>query len=179
MKESAQIAFELYTEGVSKYLGRAMADLYWHLQPEGIHELWRGIVKEVLNNETSKFDSCEPAWVARIEMQQKSILEAIMETQQDLDAGIVTLQADDVAVLTAVTNAGTAVNTSLANLISKIRSNPGAPASDFTAEVAALAQTHTDFQTAISNLQAVAATATTDDPGAQTSPVEPTPTPAV
>lgn len=173
MKETAEIAYSEYRE---RYRLEFPFIFRWEELNDRTKNEWREIVRITINYDRLsilKFDSPDPDWARRIEAQQKSILEAIMETQQDLDAGIVTLQADDVAVLTAVTTAGTAVDTSLADLLAKINANPGAPVSDFSSEVAELAQTHTDFQTAITNLQSVVSTATTDDPGAE--PVSGTP----
>lgn len=90
-----------------------------------------------------------------------------MATKADLDAAVTTLTADDAAVLSAVSTSGTAIGTSLKNLLDKINANPTAPAADFSDEVAALAQDHTDFQAAIASLNTIAQTATTDDPGPQ------------
>jgi hypothetical protein len=107
-------------------------------------------------------------WGRRVDTQYKSILEAIMKTKADLDAGISTLTADDAAVLAAVATAGTATKTSFDDLLAAIKANPGAPVSDFEDEVDALAKSHSDFQAALSSLQAVTDSAKSADPGAST-----------
>ena len=115
------------------------------------------------------------ALLQQIQEQQKLIIEGLMATQADLDAGISTLTADDAAVLSAVTAAGTATSTALTDLLAKIAANPTAPVSDFSTEVAALAQTHTDFTSAIASLQQITTQATTDDPGAAAAATPATP----
>jgi hypothetical protein len=168
MKDMAQVAFQAYYGQDADFRG----------ETDQSKCLWKRVAFMVIAT-AEKFhaDGSErkPSQLDRIEDVQNQILEEVMKTQTDLDAGIATLTADDVAVLAAVQTSGTAIDTSLADLLAKIAANPTAPVSDFTAEVTALAQTHTDFTAAIASLQAVSATATADDPGA---PAAETPAPA-
>jgi hypothetical protein len=152
MKELAQVAYEALLEGV-----RWSGGLSWAALDPLTKEGWQRVANAVLNQFYLDGSGSVHSRLTQIEVVQNQILEVVMKTQADLDAGIATLTADDVAVLAAVQTSATAID----------------PVSDFTAEVTALAQTHTDFTAAIASLQAVSATATADDPGA--TPAAPAP----
>lgn len=87
----------------------------------------------------------------------------LMATQADLDAGIAQETADTAALTQAVIDNGNASSKAFADLEAKIAANPGAPVSDFSEEVAALAAAHSAQQTALTNLAAATAAATAAD----------------
>ena len=148
MTDLAQVAFNAYYGSAADFRG----------ETEQSRSLWRRVAFMVVAH-AEKFDAegneRAPSQLDRIESATKSILEEIhnmAEDQAQLDTAIA-------AVGTEITALGTALNTSLTDLLAKIASNPNAPVADFTSEVTLLQ----GFATQLSSLQATAAA---DDPGA-------------
>lgn len=153
----------------------------WCELPEHIQDAWNAaveaVVRKIVGGELLGAVYLATLDTRRLTHQVFKELRAMQDniaTRDQLDAGIATLQADDVQLLAVVVSSSVAIGASLQDLLDKIASNPGAPVSDFTAEVQAIATTHTDFQGAISKLQDIAATAGKDDPG----PTAQTPAPS-
>jgi hypothetical protein len=96
-----------------------------------------------------------PSQLDRIESVQKSILEEIHKMADDQTV----LDAEITAVGAQIASLGTALQTSLTDLLAKIASDPTAPVADFTSEVTLLQ----GFAAQLSSLQA---SAVADDPGA-------------
>lgn len=191
-EQRAQLAYETFAESYRNSGGSVHQAPWQHLPPlERSH--WIAAARALALDRTTepqrpteqvvllKFDASNldsllercnhtgavAEWGRRVDVQYKSILEAIMKTRTDLDAGIATLEQEDIALLQSLVTLSTNQKNAFADLKAAIAANPGAPVEDFQAEFDAVDKTNTDFASALTQVQALTAAATSNDPGPQ------------